>query len=57
MLLSDRFTRPHDDVIHKKGNADDSKILVTVTLFQNPWNPVSFASSIWFQRMYFLDNI
>lgn len=25
MLLSDRFTRPHDDVIYKKGNADDSK--------------------------------
>ena len=56
MLLSDRFTRPRDDVIYKKGNADDSKI-VAVTLFQNPWKPVSFASSIWFQRMYFLDNI
>lgn len=36
MLLSDRFTRPPDDVTRKKGNAGDSKTRAPVTLFQNP---------------------
>lgn len=43
MLLSDRFTRPRDDVIRRKGNAEDSKTRAPVTLFQNPGDPVGPA--------------